>query len=143
MIVARLLKQKGQDVFSVSPDSTVRHALEQLVENRVGSLLVRSGEDVVGIITERDIIRNGLTGGRLLADQRVEEIMSRDVLIATPSDSLQYVMKVMTRSKIRHMPVYDEGKLVGLVSIGDLVFSMLEESADEIRHLNDYISGSW
>ena len=131
------------DVFSVSPDSTVRHALEQLVENRVGSLLVRSGEDVVGIITERDIIRNGLTGGRLLADQRVEEIMSRDVLIATPSDSLQYVMKVMTRSKIRHMPVYDEGKLVGLVSIGDLVFSMLEESADEIRHLNDYISGSW
>ncbi|MCB9474107.1 MAG: CBS domain-containing protein [Candidatus Delongbacteria bacterium] len=143
MIVARLLKQKGQEVFSVSPDSTVRHALEQLVENRVGSLLVRSGEDVVGIITERDIIRNGLTGGRLLADQRVEEIMSRDVLIATPSDSLQYVMKVMTRSKIRHMPVYDEGKLVGLVSIGDLVFSMLEESADEIRHLNDYISGSW
>jgi CBS domain-containing protein len=143
MIVATLLQQKGSQVHAVAPTATVRQALEKLVENRVGSLLVLDGDAVVGIITERDIIRHGLTGGRLLADQKVEEIMSRDVMIATPKDSLQYVMGVMTRNRIRHMPVFDDGKLAGLVSIGDLVFAQLEQSEDEIRYLKDYISGSW
>ena len=143
MIVATLLQQKGSQVHSIAPEATVRQALEKLVENRVGSLLVLDREQVVGIITERDIIRNGLTGGRLLADQNVGEIMSRDVVIATPKDSLQYVMGVMTRNRIRHMPVFDGGKLTGLVSIGDLVFSLLEESENENRYLKDYISGTW
>lgn len=143
MIVATLLQQKGPQVHSIAPEATVRQALEKLVENRVGSLLVLDREQVVGIITERDIIRNGLTGGRLLADQSVEEIMSRDVVIATPKDSLQYVMGVMTRNRIRHVPVFDGGKLAGLVSIGDLVFSLLEESENENRYLKDYISGTW
>ncbi len=143
MYVSQLLKQKGGEVFRISPEATARQALEEMVRDRVGSLLVMEGGKVVGIITERDIIRQGLTGGKLLIDQQVKDVMSGDVMIATPEDNLQYVMGVMTRNRIRHMPVFDKDQLVGVVSIGDLVFAQLEQSEQENRYLKDYISGTW
>jgi CBS domain-containing protein len=144
MIVRTLLGQKGAEVHCAAPDETVQAALDRMVEHKIGSLLVReAGARVIGILTERDVLRRGLGDARKLRDQRVEEIMTREVMIATPEDSLQYLMGLMTRNRIRHVPVFDGGQLVGLVSIGDLVFALLEESEQEKRFLHDYIGGRY
>lgn len=144
MIVRTLLNQKGQDVLGARPDESVQVALDRMVQHKVGSLLVQDGTGaVVGILTERDVLRRGLGAARKLREQTVEEIMTREVMIATPSDSLQYLMGLMTRNRIRHVPVYEDGRLGGLVSIGDVVFALLEESEEEKRYLHDYIRGSY
>lgn len=143
MLVRHLLNQKGHDVHSTHPEASVQEALDSMIGNRVGSLLVKDGEQLVGIVTERDVLRRGLGDQRKLRDQKVREVMSTEIVISTPADSLQYLMGLMTRNKIRHVPVFDEGKLVGLVSIGDVVFTLVEEHATENRYLRDYIQGSY
>jgi CBS domain-containing protein len=143
MLVRSLLNQKGREVHRCSPDDSVQAALDRLIESRVGSLLVMVGESVEGIVTERDILRRGLGDVRKLRDQTVGEIMTREVVIATPEDSLQYLMGLMTRNRIRHVPVFSEGRLEGVVSIGDIIFALLEESAAQNRYLHDYITGAY
>lgn len=143
MLVRGLLNQKGREVQSATPAESVQTALERMIENRVGSLLVLDKGLVAGIVTERDVLRRGLGNVRKLRDQTVAEIMTTDIVIATPEDSLQYLMSLMTRNRIRHVPVFSEGKLEGVVSIGDIIFALLEESAAENRYLHDYITGSY
>lgn len=143
MQVRALLKQKGHDVASTRPDETVQQALDRMIEKRVGSLLVMEEGQVTGIVTERDVLRRGLGDVRKLRDQQVGEIMTREIVIATPDDSLQYLMGLMVRNRIRHVPVFEEGGLAGIVSIGDIIFALLEESEATNRYLHDYISGSY
>ena len=143
MQVRALLKQKGHEVASTRPEETVQQALDRMIEKRVGSLLVLEGDQVTGIVTERDVLRRGLGDVRKLRDQQVGEIMTREIVIATPEDSLQYLMGLMVHYRIRHVPVFEEGKLAGIVSIGDIIFALLEESEATNRYLHDYISGSY
>jgi CBS domain-containing protein len=143
MQISSLLQEKGQAVFKANVADTVQDAFNKMVYNRVGSLLVMKEDVVKGIITERDIIRRGLKDGKVMTDTKIETIMTQDVVIATPEDSLQYVMGLMTRNRIRHVPVFDKGTLVGLISIGDVVFALLEQTEVENRILRDYISGSY
>jgi CBS domain-containing protein len=143
MQVRALLKQKGHEVASTRPEETVQQALDRMIEKRVGSLLVLEGDQVTGIVTERDVLRRGLGDVRKLRDQQVGEIMTREIVIATPEDSLQYLMGLMVHNRIRHVPVFEEGKLAGIVSIGDIIFALLEESEATNRYLHDYISGSY
>lgn len=144
MIVRALLNQKGLEVLQARPEDSVQTALDRMVQHKVGSLLVQDeAGGVIGILTERDVLRRGLGDARKLRDQQVAEIMTREVMIATPTDSLQYLMGLMTRNRIRHVPVYEDGRLCGLVSIGDVVFALLEESEEEKRYLHDYIRGSY
>jgi CBS domain-containing protein len=128
MLVRSLLNQKGSEVAAAGPDESVQAALDRMIERRVGSLLVMEDGEVTGIVTERDVLRRGLGDVRKLREQRVGEIMTCEVVIATPDDSLQYLMGLMTRNRIRHVPVFAEGKLAGIVSIGDIIFALLEES---------------
>jgi CBS domain-containing protein len=143
MLVRHLLGQKGNEVQSTSPAATVQEALDAMITHRVGSLLVMDQGKLTGIVTERDVLRRGLADVRKLREQQVHEVMSTDLVIATPDDSLQYLMGLMTRNKIRHVPVFEEGSLCGLVSIGDVVFALVEEHATENRYLRDYIQGSY
>ncbi|MDP2359467.1 MAG: CBS domain-containing protein [bacterium] len=143
MLVRSLLNQKGSEVAAAGPDESVQAALDRMIERRVGSLLVMEDGEVTGIVTERDVLRRGLGDVRKLREQRVGEIMTCEVVIATPDDSLQYLMGLMTRNRIRHVPVFAEGKLAGIVSIGDIIFALLEESEATNRYLHDYIAGSY
>jgi len=130
-------------VVTAAPGDDVQSALDRMLDHRVGSLLVLEKEQVVGIVTERDILRRGLHRPVELGGMSVKEIMTSEVMVTTPEDSLQYVMGVMTRNRIRHVPVFEAEKLVGLVSIGDIVFTLLEESSKENRYLRDFIRGTY
>lgn len=143
MQVRNLLNQKGRDVHTAAPQESVQAALDRMIENRVGSLLVLEEGRVIGIVTERDVLRRGLGDVRKLRDQSVAEIMTREIVIATPEDSLQYLMGLMVRNRIRHVPVFEDGRLAGVVSIGDIIFALLEESEAANRYLHEYISGTY
>jgi CBS domain-containing protein len=143
MQVRNLLNQKGREVQTAGPAESVQAALDRMIEHRVGSLLVLEEGRVAGIVTERDVLRRGLGDVRKLRDQTVAEIMTREIVIATPEDSLQYLMGLMVRNRIRHVPVFEDGQLAGVVSIGDIIFALLEESEAANRYLHEYISGTY
>jgi CBS domain-containing protein len=127
----------------ISPKDTLREALQTLIENKVGSLLVRETLDNhVGIITERDIMRavyNEVTLDQTL----VEDVMTptRDIIIGAPDDDIEYAMAEMTEGRFRHMPVIEDDRLVGIVSIGDIVKTQLELARSQVTQLRDYVSG--
>jgi CBS domain-containing protein len=140
MQVAEILMRKGNEVATVSPDATVAAAVEILRQWRVGALVVTTdGTSIDGILSERDIVR--ALGGpkRTLLDQSVESIMTAEVRTCEPSDRVEHVMALMTNERIRHLPVEVDGRLQGIVSIGDVVKSRLTELEDEARVLEDYI----
>ncbi len=146
MNVQDLLDQKGSsEVYTIRPERTVAEAISRLVERNVGALVVTdAGGRPVGIITERDILRccSGEQHDRPRS-QRVSEVMTSDLLVGERSDDVDYVMGVMTQSRIRHLPVMDGESLVGMVSIGDVVSAQLHATTYENRHLKQYISGSY
>lgn len=141
--VAQILKRKGARVLTVAPEATVRDALALLAEHDVGALVVADPRGApVGIFSERDYARRGVLAGRRSEATRVEEIMTRDPLTVTPETDLEACMRLMTERRVRHLPVRDaEGRLAGLVSIGDVVKSLLDDFAGRVRALEDYISG--
>ena len=116
-----ILAGKGREVISIAPSDSVMHAIEKLTANKIGALLVLDGSEVAGIITERDVLRIVSGHQDRLHEAPVAEFMSRDVVCAVPEDDLDYVMGVMTEKRFRRMPVMEDGGLVGIVSIGDLV----------------------
>lgn len=145
MKVSDLLKTKGSGVYTIESHSTMNETLTYMINNKVGSLVVIDAvHSPVGIITERDILR-------ILQDREKEEwrktavadFMTRDIIIGVPSDDIEYIMALMTENRFRHVPIMSEGKLVGLVSIGDIVKSMLRDITAENRHLSDYIAGKY
>lgn len=139
-----ILTVKGIAVYSVSPKATLQDVVETLVERRIGSLLVcqpsASGEDeLVGIITERDILHACRTGSRALGDVKVSEAMTKGLVTGSPDDEVELAMGLMTTHRIRHLPVLSEGRLAGMISIGDVVKAQHDRLAMENQFMKDYI----
>jgi len=137
--VRQLLTEKGSRVFSVAPDSTVFDAIRKMADENVGCLVVCDGGAPVGIVTERHYARNVVLRGRGSPTTKVREIMETDVLYARPDQTVEQCMAVMTDKRVRHLPVMDQGKLVGLISIGDLVKAIISDQQFLIDQLVQYI----
>ncbi len=141
--VERILRQKGSAVFSISPDATVYEALETLEKRNVGALLVMAGDSLVGLLSERDYVRKVKLKGHSSSDLRVEEIMSSPVVTVTLAATVDECMHSMTNKRCRHLPVLDQGKVVGVLSIGDLVNWIMTVQDVTIHELEGYISGRY
>jgi CBS domain-containing protein len=139
--VRHILQKKGNKVISVSPDSTVFNALETMVEQNVGALIVMDEDKFAGMFTERDYARKVILKGKASRDTLVREIMSEHPAMVTPDTTIDQCMAMMTEKYIRHLPVMDNGQLVGLVSIGDIVKCMIDEQKCIIEDLEHYITG--
>jgi CBS domain-containing protein len=140
MHVQAILEGKGTGVVTIGPQSTTAEAARLLTQNRIGAVVVlaESGE-VAGILSERDIVRGFAAHGSSVADLPVSELMSRDVLTCHPSDTIDELMAVMTRRRVRHLPVVEDGALLGIISIGDVVKHRLDEAALEVDSLRQYV----
>lgn len=142
MLLREILETKGRHVYSISPDETLQDVVTKLVRWNCGSLMVvdpRRSEEMVGIITERDILR-ACAGGKLpLGDHRVSEAMTSSPLAASPYQTVEDAMGLMTMRRIRHLPLVEEGRLVGIVSIGDLVKAQHDALSMENHYLKSYI----
>jgi CBS domain-containing protein len=141
MRIQDILRTKGTQVMTVGPDQTVLAAIRVLSEHRIGSLVVRRGDDILGIITERDVLNLVAREPHRLAETLVEEAMTTDLVVGVPEDDLDYVMGIMTENRIRHLPIIVDGQLHGLVSIGDVVNAVRRSVESENRYLKDYIHG--
>ena len=140
--VAEILKAKGDSVvYSIGPSATVYEALALMAEKNVGALLVMEGEKIVGMITERDYARKVVLLARSSKDTPLRDVMTPAVIYVRPDQTTEDCMALMTQSRIRHLPVIDNGKLVGLISIGDLVKGIISEQTFIIEQLQHYISG--
>jgi CBS domain-containing protein len=139
--VRQLLDQKGRNIWSIHPDATVFDAVAKMAEKDVGSLVVIEGEELVGIITERHYARNVVLKGKTSPATPVRDIMERHVVIAQPGQSVDQCMAVMTEERVRHLPVFEGKKLIGIVSIGDLVQSIIGDQEFVIVQLEQYIHG--
>jgi CBS domain-containing protein len=138
--VNHMLMLKGNDVYTISPAATVLEALRQMAHKDVGALVVTEGEDIVGIFSERDYARKIALLGKSSRDTAVSEIMTGDVICVTPGQSADKCMAIMTDKRIRHLPVLDDdGHLAGIISIGDVVKTIISEQRVMINHLEDYI----
>jgi CBS domain-containing protein len=137
MSVETILKQKGTDVTTITPDVSVKRAADWLRAKNIGSLVVTSGEAVLGLISERDIVHAFSRYGETTAAMRVKEIMQYNVITVSPDESVNRVMSLMTRHRVRHMPVLREGKLAGIISIGDVVRQRLDDLELETNVLRD------
>lgn len=141
-LIRQLLKAKGADVWSISPKDNVFEALQLMAEKNIGALLVQDEGDLVGIISERDYARKVILKGKASLSTTVEEIMTPDLIITTPSKSVQDAMELMTRHHIRHLPIVENGETLGVISIGDLVKNIIADQEVMINQLESYISGS-
>jgi len=139
--IRQLLTDKGDQVFSVGPESTVFEAIRKMADENVGCLVVCEAEKPVGIITERHYARNVVLRGRGSPTTKVSEIMDTDVLYARPDQTVEECMAVMTDKRVRHLPVIAEGKLAGIVSIGDLVKAKISDQQFIIDQLVQYMHG--
>lgn len=137
--VKHLLQKKGNIVLSITPESSVYDALEVLENNNVGALVVVDGETLVGIFTERDYARKVVLKGRSSKETLVRDIMTERPIFVTPDNSIDDCMQIMTDKFIRHLPVMDKGKLLGVISIGDVVKFVIEEKNFIIENLEHYI----
>ena len=140
--LSEILDQKGHDVLEIEGDATVFEAVKRMVEANVGSLLVTNEGEVVGIVTERDYLRRVALEGRTDKETPVREIMSAPLIVVTPQTTVDECMALMTDRRIRHVPVVDEGQVVGIVSIGDMVKFKSKQQSFEIQYLTDYITAS-
>lgn len=136
-----VLKSKGSKVWSVSRKSTVYGALEIMADKNVGALVVMDRDELVGIFSERDYARKVVLQGKHSKDTLVEELMTPEVYSVTPGETVEECMAVMTAAHCRHMPVFEEGNLAGIVSIGDIVDATIKEHKVKIRDLEKYITG--
>lgn len=141
--IKSVLADKGDAVCSISPETTVLDAIRIMSEQRIGSLVVLSAGRLVGIVTERDYARKVILMGRQSRETQVHEIMTAPVLYLTPDHSLGQCMHLITSRRIRHVPILDGDRVVGLVSIGDLVNWVITVQKETIRHLQNYITGSY
>ena len=142
MKVQDLLSTKGSDVATVEPDATIPTAIERLKQRGIGAMVVsETGSDLAGIISERDVVRGLAAHGDKLLTMRVSDLMTVEVKTCAPDDNINDVMSIMTNSRIRHLPVAVDGKLTGIISIGDVVKHRLEELEEETHSLRDYIVG--
>jgi len=140
--VAQILKSKpDQTIYSIGPEASVFDAVKLMAEKNIAAVLVLEGEKIVGIVTERDYARKIVLVARSSKETRVREVMSSHVIYVRPSQSSEECMALMTENRLRHLPVIEGGKLIGLVSIGDLVKDVISEQKFTIQQLEHYIAG--
>jgi CBS domain-containing protein len=139
--VNQLLRIKGGQIFSVAPTDSVLHAIELMATRHVGALLVMNQGSLLGIISERDYARKVILKNRSSHDTPVGDIMSSPAVTVTPEDTIHHCMELMTNGRFRHLPVVDSGRVVGMLSIGDLVKAVIEEQSQQIEQLERYIAG--
>jgi CBS domain-containing protein len=139
-VLAEILVEKGPEVLDIDADATIFEAVERMVEANVGSLLVRERGAVAGIVTERDYLRRAALEGKPDKETPVREIMTAPLVVATPDTPIDECMALMTDRRIRHVPVVEDGEVVGVVSIGDLVKFKSKQQSFEIQYLTDYIT---
>ncbi len=139
--VRDILEVKGREIWSIEPGTSVYDAMKLMAEKGIGSLLVMEGGKLVGLISERDYARKVILKGRSSRTTQVREIMTADVLYAQPEQNIEECMALMTEKRVRHLPVVDEGQLIGVISIGDLVKSIITEQRFVIEQLERYIKG--
>jgi CBS domain-containing protein len=138
-----VLKQKDLNVWSVSPDSCVYEAIEIMADKHVGALLVVSDNTLIGVVSERDYARKVILQGKSSRETPVKEVMSSPAIFVTPDQTVEDSMRIMTEKHIRHLPVVENGKIAGVVSIGDLVKWMISAQQQTISQLHDYIHGKY
>lgn len=139
--VKNIIEAKGNATFTITPDTSVYHALELMVEKNVSALLVMENDTLAGIFTERDYARKVVLKGKKSKETRISDIMTMDLITVKSESSIDECMELMTGKYIRHLPVVDEGKLTGIISIGDVVRSIIQEQKSIIGHMEQYISG--
>ncbi|MER6947701.1 CBS domain-containing protein [Nonomuraea sp. NPDC000554] len=140
MLIGTILRNKGSNVTTVPPEASVRELLAKLAEDNIGAVVVSTdGATITGIVSERDVVRRLHDRGAAILDRPVSEIMTSEVRTAGPSDNVEELRKTMTTQRFRHMPVVEDGRLVGIVSIGDVVKSAIEELETEKASLVDYL----
>ena len=138
--VKHLLQGKGNAIYSIAPDAPVLDAIKHMAEHRIGALLVMRGEQLVGVMSERDYARKVILQGRSSSQTAVSDIMSGTPLTVGPDTDVFDCMRLCTDSRIRHLPVVQDGKVVGVISIGDLVKAVIDAQAEQIEHLQRYIT---
>ena len=141
--IASLLRHKGNAVWAVQPGDSVYRAIEMMSDRQVGALVVMEAGEPVGIISERDYARKVILMGRSSKDTQVREVMTSPVVAASPEYTVDQCMLVMTEKHIRHLPVVDQRRIVGMISIGDLVRWIISAHEHTIHHLRSYITGSY
>lgn len=141
--ISAVLAQKGSAIYSIDPNATVAQAIEMMDAKNVGALLVVGESKLVGIISERDYTRKVFLRGKRSRETRVAEIMSSDLAVTSPGEPVENCLRMMTEKRIRHLPVVDDGKLIAIISIGDLVKHVISCQSATIAHLESYISGSY
>jgi CBS domain-containing protein len=138
--VRHLLESKGSTIFTIAPEAPVLDAIKQMAEHRVGALLVMRGERLLGIVSERDYARKVILQGRSSADTAVGDIMRSEPLTVSPDTDVFDCMRLCTDSRVRHLPVIKDDAVVGVISIGDLVKAVIDAQAEQIEHLQRYIT---
>lgn len=142
MKVRDILHKKGTELFTVSPQATVLDALKLMAEKNIGGVLIMDGQFLKGIFTERDYARKIVLKGKSSSDIMISEVMVSELITVSSESTTSDCMRLMTGKTIRHLPVVDDGKLVGLISIGDVVKAVIEEQQQVIQHLEQYIAGA-
>lgn len=142
MTVAHILQSKGSDVISVSPKAAIMEVADVLAKNKIGAVLVmEAGGKVAGIISERDVVRALAQKGDKLASSKVSDFMTRELITCQPDATIDQIMSLMTEGRVRHLPVLDDGKLCGMISIGDIVKRRIAEVEFEAEEMKRYIAG--
>jgi CBS domain-containing protein len=141
--VSRILERKGSSVWSIAPDATVYDAIKMMAQRNVGALVVLENDGLVGIISERDYTRKVILQGKSSKETAVSEIMTTGLVTAEPNDNIAQCMRLITERRVRHLPVLEGSKVVGIVSIGDLLKWLISEQDATIDHLEKYITGSY
>ncbi len=141
--LAVLLEMKGSAVYSIAPDASVLEAIKLMSDRGIGALLVMDGEVLAGIVSERDYTRKVVLQGRASKDTRVEDIMTAEVVTATPELTLDQAMRLLTERRIRHLPITRDGRVIGVVSIGDMVKTLITLQKETIEQLQHYIGGGY
>jgi CBS domain-containing protein len=140
MLISDLLKHKGSSVVTIGPDETITALLAALAEHKVGALVVVDGDQIVGIVSERDVVRGLHAEGAALLESSVSRVMTTGLVSCTPQDAVDQIAAKMTEQRFRHMPVITGGTLAGIVTIGDVVAARIRQLEHDRQHLESYIS---
>ncbi len=141
--IGAILNEKSREIFTVSPNQTVFEAIQILAQRNIGALLVMEGDNLVGMFSERDYTRKITLHGKRSRETAIGEVMSTDLKLAALNDGVDSCLRLMTDQRIRHLPVVDNGKVIGIISIGDLVKHVIASQSAAIAHLENYISGGY
>ena len=139
--VQDILQEKGTKVYTIAPNDTVYEALQLMAEKNIGALMVVEGDHVAGLISERDYARKIVLKGRFSRDVPVHDIMTVEMVRIGPDEDVESCMELMTNKRVRHLPVFDQERLVGIISIGDIVKAIIEHKEEIIAQLENYIKG--